>query len=305
LKIGKPSKPLLEENTLEHRTSNFEQSLQWAPGAVGRTGELFLDYERREQSTVLSRFRCNSPWHLFPPIDLDGSGSAYTLLVNPSGGLVGGDHLSIRAHLGQKSHVLISTPSANRIYRSLGETATQSIGLHVGSGAILEWLPDVTIPFAGSRFRQKLSVSLEPGATLLLWDALASGRIACGERWKFSTLENDIRIRASSGALVSERYRIGDKVALGLTTGWDYVGTFYLIGDSVTADLWQMIEQQIAEELDARSRILGGVSEPAGGGRVVKLLAGTAPDFQEAFEAVWGVARRLLWGLSVPDLRRY
>jgi urease accessory protein len=285
-------------------TSILSSTWQHKPVETGRTGELFLDYERREQTTVLSRFRCNSPWHLFPPIDLDGSGSAYTLLVNPSGGLVGGDRLSIRAHLGPQSHVLISTPSASRIYRSLGETATQTVSLHLGSSAILEWLPDVTIPFAGARYHQKINVVLEPGATLLLWDGLASGRIARGERWNFSLLENEIRIRTASG-LVCERYRIGDKVALGLAGGWDYVGTFYLIGDNVTPALWQVIEQQIADELDARNRVLAGVSEPAAGGRVVKLMAGTAPDFQEAFEAVWGVARRLLWGLPVPELRRY
>jgi urease accessory protein len=285
-------------------SSSLPSPWQHNPVETGRTGELFLDYERRDETTVLSRFRCNSPWHLFPPIDLDGSGLAYTLLVNPSGGLVGGDRLSIRAHLGGKTHVLISTPSANRIYRSLAEIATQTVSVHVGSGAILEWLPDVTIPFAGSRFHQKINVVLEPGATLLLWDGLASGRIARGERWNFSSLENEVRIRTPLG-LVSERYWIGEKLALSLARGWDYVGTFYVLGDAVTPDLWRRIEQQIAEALDARTQILGGVSEPAVGGRVVKLMAGTAPDFQEAFEAVWVVARRLLWGLPVPELRRY
>jgi urease accessory protein len=140
---------------------------------------------------------------------------------------------------------------------------------------------------------------------VVLWDSISSGRIARGERWDFAKLENEVRIRTVSGGSVLERYEIGKDAGVGLVRGWDYVGTFYVIGDGVPADVWHRVEQRIAEVLESRKRLIGGVSEPATGGRVVKIMAGTAPDFQEAFEAVWGVARRELWGLSVPELRRY
>ncbi|MGH7206371.1 MAG: hypothetical protein ACREI2_09215, partial [Nitrospiraceae bacterium] len=71
---------------------------------VGRVGELVLDYSRQEQTTVLSGSQSRSPWHLFPPITLDDTGCAYTLLLNPSGGLVGGDQLSLHAKLGPRAH---------------------------------------------------------------------------------------------------------------------------------------------------------------------------------------------------------
>src|SRR6185436_595061 len=103
--------------------------------SVGRVGSLDLAYARRGPETILTRVSCRSPWHWFPPISLD-EGSAYTLLVNPSGGLVGGDRLSLRAGLGPDAHVLFSTPSANRVYRTLSEPAIQSIELIVGPGAI-------------------------------------------------------------------------------------------------------------------------------------------------------------------------
>ena len=176
--------------------------------AVGRSGELHLDYARQGPKTVITKTRCTSPWHFVPPIYLDESGSAYTLLVNPSGGLVGGDRLAVRMALGAESHVLVSAPSANRVYRSVSETSAQIVDITVGPRAILEWLPEPTIPFAGSRFRQEIGVKLEPGATLLLWDAIAAGRIARGERWKFTTLENEIKITLSTGNRVVERYAL-------------------------------------------------------------------------------------------------
>ena len=62
---------------------------------VGRHGTLLLEYARRGARTVLARSSSRSPWHVFPPSELDDGACAYSLLVNPSGGLVGGDQLSV------------------------------------------------------------------------------------------------------------------------------------------------------------------------------------------------------------------
>ena len=161
---------------------------------VGRRGALSYEFERAGPRTVLTRSSCTSPWHHFPPSYLDDSGCAYIWLVNPSGGLVGGDHVSVEAQLHAHTHVLMTSPSANRVYRSLSEPAVQEVRVSVGPGARLEWLPEVTIPFAGSRFRQSICVDLAPGATVILWDAMASGRVAKQERWAFASFENEIRI---------------------------------------------------------------------------------------------------------------
>jgi len=275
---------------------------------VGRVGELVLDYSRQGRTTVLSGFQSRSPWHLFPPISLDDTGCAYTLLLNPSGGLVGGDQLSLRARLGPQTHVLFSTPSANRTYRSVSEPSIQSVDLIVGCDAIVEWLPEVTIPYAGSRFCQRIHAELGSGATLLLWDALASGRMARGERWAFASLENEIRIRTSSGQSVLERYRLNpaERGGVGLATAWDYVASLYLVNDSVNSEVWKRVEEQLTEILDAHSGlVLGGVSQPALPGLAVKLVARSAQDLNATLEAMWGAIRAQLWGLPIPALRRY
>lgn len=274
---------------------------------VGRVGELVLGYARQGDRTVLTHSRCCSPWHFSPPIQLDDSACLYTPLVNPSGGLVGGDRLSVRATLGPDTHVLFSTPSANRVYRSLGETAVQSIDLTVGSGAILEWMPDVTIPYAGSRFKQSIHVSLAPGATALLWDAIASGRVARDERWAFTSLENEIRIVTASGRSVVEHYDLTPAIhGVGQTAAWDYVGSLYLIGDRVDGERWKHVESRLAAILDARPGVvLGGVSEPAAPGLAVKLLAKSAPDLNDTLGELWQAIRLVLWNFQKPDLRRY
>jgi urease accessory protein len=255
------------------------------------------------------RSTCTSPWHHFPPSYLDDSGCAYTWLVNPSGGLVGGDHLSVEAHLHAQTHVLVTSPSANRVYRSLSESAVQEVRLSVGTGARLEWLPEVTIPFAGSRFRQSIHVDLAPCATVVLWDAMASGRVARHERWAFASLENEICISGSLGKSVAERYRLVPGLlpeSVGLVGSWDYVASLFIIGDAVDAHVWAHLDSVLAATLEERPGfVLGAVSIPAVSGLVVKLVARSAPDLTAVQEAMWAAIRKELWDLPAPNLRRY
>lgn len=278
-------------------------------GFVGRSGELSLDYARRDGRTIITRSHCTTPWHLLPPIYLDDTGAAYTLLVNPSGGLVGGDHLSIEMRLEGDTHVLISAPSANRVYRTSGEVSVQEVEIRVGSGAIMEWMPEHTIPFAGSRYRQRLHATLAPGATILLWDALASGRIAREERWAFTSLENEIRITTASGAALVERYLLdpsADLGRVGLAEGWDYVASLFVVNDACPAEAWSRLESRLGSVLDDHdAQVLGGVSIPAVPGVAVKLLARTAPDLTRVFDALWAAVRAELWSLPPVAWRKY
>jgi len=276
---------------------------------VGRVGELRLDYARRDHKTIITRSHCTSPWHLLPPIYLDETGAAYTLLLNPSGGLVGGDHLSIDMSLGAGAHVLISAPSANRVYRSMGEVSVQEVEIAVGAGAVLEWFPEHTIPFDGSRYRQTLHVKLAPGATILLWDAIASGRIAREERWAFTSMENEIRITTASGNSILERYALDpatDLGRIGLAEEWDYVASFYVVSDTVPSETWTRLEARLGPILDEHpGQLLGGVSTPAAPGVAVKLLTRTAPDLTRVLDALWAAARAELWNLPPVAWRKY
>ena len=292
-----------------NQINKINQINQSVLDTVGRRGVLFYEFEREGPRTILIRSSCTTPWHHFPPSYLDDSGCVYTWLVNPSGGLVGGDHLSVEARLHTGTHVLMTSPSANRVYRSLSEPAVQEVRLSVGPDARLEWVPEVTIPFAGSRFRQSIHVDLAPGATVVLWDAMASGRVARGERWAFAALENEIRIRTPLGGSAVERYRVVPgrlPESVGLAESWDYVASLFVIGDAVNAEVWKSLEAAIAAILDEHpGLVLGAVSTPAAPGLAVKLVARSAPDLTVTLEAIWAAVRKDLWNLPVPNLRRY
>ncbi len=276
---------------------------------IGRVGALDLDYVRRGGRTVLERSACTTPWHFLPPSELDGEQALYTLLVNPSGGLVGGDHLAIHARVGAGAHALFSTPSANRIYRSSVETARQTVRLEVGSDAIAEWAPEPAIPYAGSRFAQSFEITVARGGVLWFCEALASGRIARGERWAFAEFSSDIRIHDADGRQLIERFTVvpgRSEHGVGLAAKWDYVASAFLVADRLGEKELVLLEEDMAAALDALGdEVLGGVSRPAAAGLAIKLVAKSGDGLRAAQDRVWEVVRRRLWNRGLPPLRKY
>ena len=143
---------------------------------------------------------------------------------------------------------------------------------------------------------------------MVLWDALASGRMARGERWSFASLVNDLTIATASGGLLRERFSLGDHAdhSAGIARVWDYVGSLYIISDAIPADKWKSLEVGICEILDGEpGRLLGGISRPAVSGLVVKLVARSAPVLTAVLEQLWTAVRLTLWGLPAVTLRKY
>ncbi len=131
-----------------------------APARVGRDGALRLRFERRGSATVVAGCRYTLPLQALAPVALDDPAAVVSIL-NPTGGLVGGDRLSIDIEVRAGAHALLTTPSATRVYRTDAEDAVQSVQISIGPQATVEWVPDHTIPFAGSAFRQTLDVDMD------------------------------------------------------------------------------------------------------------------------------------------------
>ena len=91
--------------------------------------------------------------------------TALAHLHNVSGGLLGGDRLAMQIILASYAQVQLTTTGATRIYRHRQEysATTQCIEVSIGEGALLEYLPDATIPFAGARYLQRTSIDLADG----------------------------------------------------------------------------------------------------------------------------------------------
>jgi urease accessory protein len=241
------------------------------------------------------------------PVALDDPAAVVSIL-NPTGGLVGGDRLAIDVHAGARAHAVLTTPSATRVYRAEEEPTVQTVRLSIGPGAVVEWVPDHTIPFAGSALRQAIDVQLDESAGLILVDAFAAGRVAAGEAWRFSLLESSISIRDTAGWLLHDRFVLRGPTrkddpkfdGLGFAESRPYFASIAIVGafdrDRFAADV-----RSLGAGGDATSL---GVAALPRRGAFVRCLAANAPGLFDAVEGCWRLARRALLGLPPLALRK-
>jgi urease accessory protein len=269
---------------------------------IGRDGALSLSFERRGAATVLAASRFTLPLQVLAPVSLDDAACVVSLL-NPTGGVVGGDRLTTDVELGPGAHACLTTPSATRIYRTAGEPAVQRVRLALAPGAIAEWVPDHTIPSAGAALRQSLEVEAGAGATLVAIDAFAAGRVARGEAWRFALLDSTLTVRDARGLVLHDRFVLEGGEGwrgLGLSEGRPYFATVVVIAEAGLDDF-------VADLPGALEGIAGATAAPARlprRGALIRCLAADAPALSDALAAIWALARRTLWGLPPLALRK-
>jgi urease accessory protein len=269
---------------------------------VGRDGALQLSFERRGPATVLAGCRYTLPLQVLAPLALDDAAAVVSML-NPTGGMLGGDRLTIEAQLGPGAHACLTTPSANRVYRAAAGPATQRVRLTLAAGAVAEWVPDHTIPSAGAALRQSLEAHVAPGATLIAVDAFAAGRVARGEAWRFALLDSALTVRDPGGLVVHDRFVLRGGQAwdgLGGAEGRPYFATVVVVTDARLDDL--------LAELPGALGGLAGVTAAAARlprrGALIRCLAAGAPALATALERIWALSRHCLLGRPPLALRK-
>jgi urease accessory protein len=276
------------------------------PDRIGRDGFLQLRFSREQNRTVLNRCRFRLPLQALAPTEL-ADGTAYLMLLNPTGGLVGGDTLFTEISQDAETRLCLTTPSATRVYRTLGSPAVQETLIRVGECASLEYLPDHVIPHRHSRLRQTLRIELGAGSRGIIWDALAAGRVACGERWHFDEIDSRLRISLNGRDIFLNRTLIRpsrqDPRQLGIAEDFNYMATLVVVCEE--SDSAVAIVSALNTQLAGIPGIYGGASLLANGGGVVKLLTRSAADLMRAQSALWTCTRQALFGSCAVDLRKY
>ena len=267
---------------------------------VGRDGALRLAFERRAGRTVVAGCRWTLPLQMMAPVALDDEATVVSIL-NPTGGLVGDDRLIIDVHAGEGVLACLTTPSATKVYRTIGGPAEQTVRLTLAPGARLEWVPDHTIPFPGAALRQRLEADVAEGAVLILVDAFAAGRVARQEAWRFAALDSALVIRDARGCLLYDRLLLGAGAgagSLGMAEGHLYVASIAVIADTG-------IEAFVAGLADfAVPGACAGAGLLPRRGALVRCLALDAPALQRAVDEIWAAARRHVLGLPPLALRK-
>lgn len=215
--------------------------------------------------------------------------SLQAVLINTAGGLTGGDDVRWEAEAGANTALVLTTQACERIYRSLGTDAEVRIALRAEAGARLDWLPQETILFEGSRLRRTLEVDLAEDSTFCALEAVILGREAMGESARNAVLRDDWRIRRNGRLVHAEATRLGgddlERDGLSLLDGSGAFATILYIG----ADAERRLEpvralltgrsgaSLVGERLTVRALAPSGLALRRILGPVVATLAGSLP----------------------------
>lgn len=272
---------------------------------AGMAGRLTLRFDCTSGKTILRTIEQRPPLRVIRAFPIAESG-VLVHLHNLSGGILSTDQLELDVVAGVGTYVQLTTTGATRVYRSRADSrsAQQRTTIHVAGDALLEYLPDPLIPFAGARYRQETQITLEQGAGLFWWETLAPGREASGELFAYVRLENRLEIVAVKCLIAMENYilqpgecPLTSPARLG---AYRYLSTFYICRVGVEREAWLTLEQKLsdlASELSHPGEILWGVSALVESGLVVRCLSRRGSNVSPGLEQFWQSARLALYGV--------
>lgn len=259
-----------------------------------RTGVLDLHFGARGGRTVLLRDTQKAPLMIVRPFTLP-CGTLMVFIVNPTGGVLGGDHSEIHVRVGRGARALVLTQSATRVQPSpSGEAATQDVTLEVSPGGRLECYPERTIPYAGSAFRQTVRAELGEGAELGLTETLASGRVGSGERLAFHEYESRVEVWRGGRRVFLDalRLRPGEHTrSPGVWGGGDYLASGVWVGGARVTD-WPAVPGRLA------------TGQAASGAVWLRAVAERGPGLDADLGAARESLRRQLFGAPPLRVRR-
>ncbi len=147
---------------------------------------------------------------LFPS---SGKTGLTAVFLNTSGGVTGGDCLSITARVEQKAALTLTSQTAERIYKSVGaQNGEITVNLTLEQGAVLNWLPQETILFNGANLRREFQVDMGSDARLLMVEPLIFGRIAMGETLRDAQISDRWMIRQNGKLIFADMMRMGGNI---------------------------------------------------------------------------------------------
>lgn len=157
--------------------------------------------------TSLASQSFRAPYHLSKPYWDADTRTLLVQVVNPTAGILSGDRLESSVTVGPAAAVLLTTPSASRVFcmRTGAPSASSLQRFTVAADAWLEVLPEPLVPHRGSRFRQRTVLDVAPGGSVFYADLLFPGRIAHGETWGWDRLVLDLEVRSGPELLLRER----------------------------------------------------------------------------------------------------
>lgn len=202
-------------------------------------GSAELGFVQVDGTSRLGRLYQRAPSRVLFPAPPKGE-PPQAALVTTSGGLAGGDILELSIHAGPGAQGLVLGSAAEKVYRSTGPDTVVRVDLTADTGAQLEYLPQETILFDGSRLRRATRIDAAAGSCVLAGEMLVFGRTARGESLTRGLLREAWEVRLDGRLVWADALHMEDDIAGVLQAPAGFGGAIaaaalVLVGDDLPA----------------------------------------------------------------------
>tara|TARA_R110002049_G_scaffold13509_2_gene58493 strand:- start:132911 stop:133762 length:852 start_codon:yes stop_codon:yes gene_type:complete len=250
---------------------------------------LDLSFAEKNNKTILASKQHSGPLMVQKPFYPEPNGCCHIYLIHPPGGIVGGDTLTLNAHLDTNAHALITTPAATKFYRSTGIQARQNQTINLGKNAILEWLPQETVYFSNTNASSTTRINLTDNNRFFAWEIQCLGLPAQKEFFIAGQCRQKLEIWKNKKPVLLETNRLigGDALldaSFGLQ-GYKSVGTF------VTTDHEASINLEAINNIALQFTDMNTSYTSLNGLFIVRALSAYAETIKDYFTALWKILR--------------
>jgi urease accessory protein len=190
-----------------------------APAVAKFSGHLSLRAAVRHHGrTVLAGQSFRAPFHISKPYWDADARALLVQVVNPTAGILSGDRLESDIAVERDAALLVTTPSASRVFRMRDGAAECRQQFSVAAGGWLEVMPEPLVPHRASRYHQRTAIDVADGGALFFVDQLLPGRIGHGEAWQWERLCLELTVRVAGELVLRERLDQTGEELLGLAT---------------------------------------------------------------------------------------
>jgi urease accessory protein len=174
---------------------------------ISFSGHLRLQASRQDSGrTILSNQAFRAPFHLSKPYWDPDAATLLVQVVNPTAGILSGDRLESIITAQAHASLLVTTPSASRVFTMREDGAECVQRFAVEPDGWLEVMPEPLVPHRGCRYRQSTEIDVAAGGGLFFVDQLMPGRTGFGEAWSWTTLKLDVSVRFAGKLVLRERF---------------------------------------------------------------------------------------------------
>lgn len=285
-----------------------DQPAQMRAAAPGKVGALRLGFSMRHGRSVLHDLYRVAPLLVQQALYWDEAMPELPIcsVISVGGGILQGDRYKIDISVGAGACAHVTSQGANRIHRMDANYASQHQTVTVESGAYLEYLPDFTIPYRGSRFINETELVVAADATVLYGEMTMAGRKHhhADERFGLDLLSVAVAVRRPDGRrLFAEKILIekGDATV-------DFAAV--MRGFDAFANIMCLAPPEVSARIAARftphfpaggARALSGVSRlPNAAGLMLRVVGVESYDVRQEVRRFWCIVREEARGRTLP-----